>query len=944
METFLDKLARHILDKHDHPEKVTVIFPSRRAGIFFRKSYAKQAAVATIMPSVIAMEDFITHYSELQPADAVTLNFELYEVHKEIHPKTPESLTQFLKYSSTIIRDFNELDLHLVNPKEAFRFMTQISEMKVWNIEEHHQDEFTSRYVRFFRSLEHYYKKFKSRLYDKGLAWQGMAFRELAENTKALEKKGLFFCFAGFNELTPSEEKIIDYLIKNRQAEIIPDADQYYLDDVMQEAGAGLRRIFRKWPQAKIFVSNDLRSKPKTINMMGAPGDVPQVKAAGELLTRTKEHQDVAVVLANEALLEPFLHSVPDNITTFNITMGLPLQNTMLYSLFSTLFRIQTANTSQSGNKRLIHYKEVIRILTHPAVVRLLEYHFAGFRKNKTSPAYLIKNKNIPFYTFEDLEKLHKELEIASPETLSFLWESWEQNPDKAIQNLMYLTEEISNAENPENTDHILMAEYAIKFNKVLHRIHALNKEYNSVNNIDSLWHLFRQLSSQEKINFRGEPLKGIQVMGMLETRILDFENVILLGANEQSLPGNQHDVSFIPFEMRRHYNLPTKTDTASVYAYHFYHLLQRTTNASLLYNNSAEGGMGNNEESRFLKQLRYELPRVNAGPKITDDIIQVPTVKLADEDFSVKKTPNVIAALKKKAEEGFSATSLNKFRQCSLKFYLDEVLKIDEQEEVEETIEAKTLGNVIHATLENLFKPYEKQDISPNLLNDITKKKTSALEEAFGQELNGKPYKTGKNLLIYQLAKHWLKRFLEYETNELSKNLKSNKPLRFMHAEKKMEVAKTFYFNENNSTKVKFKGILDRVDKVGNTTQIIDYKTGNVNPSALSFKSFDDLKTRTDKKEAFQLLFYHWLFMQQPENRHIDNNSVSAAIFSFPRMSQGLMQLNTSVFSESDDDFENWLNELVNQIFDPILPFKKTEDWTPCRYCDFKNACNRHV
>ncbi|MGM0566559.1 MAG: PD-(D/E)XK nuclease family protein [Bacteroidota bacterium] len=945
METFLDKLAKHILEKQIHPEKVTVVFPSRRAGVFFRRSYAKQAAGAAIMPAVFAMEDFVMHYSELQPADAVTLNFELYEIHKQINPKSPDSLTQFLKYSATIIRDFNELDLHLVNPSEAFRFLVQISELKVWNIEEHKQNDFTSRYVRFFRSLEQYYNNFKERLLQKGIAWQGMAFRQLAENTKTLEKKGQFFCFAGFNELTPSEETIIDYLIRNNQAEIIPDADRYYLKDVvMHEAGTGLRRIHKKWPQANMFVSDDLRSQSKTIRILGAPGDVPQAKAAGELLYQFGEEQDVAVVLANEALLEPFLHSVPENIDTFNITMGLPLQNTMLYSLFHALFRMQTANTSQSDNKRTIHYKEVIRVLTHPAVVRLLEHRYPGFRKKKTSPAYLIKNKNIPFYTIEKLEQLHKELDIGNTEALSFLWKSWEQKPEKAIQSLMHLTEEITTAENPEKTDHILMAEYAVKFNKVLNRIHALNQKYKSVNSIDVLWHLFRQLSAQEKINFRGEPLKGIQVMGMLETRILDFENVILLGANEQSLPGNQHDVSFIPFEMRRHYNLPTKSDAASVYAYHFYHLLQRTVNASLLYNNSAEGGLGNNEESRFLKQLRYELPRANPKIKITDDMIQVPVVNLSEQDFSVKKTPDVLNALQKKAEEGFSATALNKFRQCSLKFYFDEVLKIDEQEEVEETIEAKTLGNVIHATLENLFKPHENEDISPNLLKQIAKKKISALEDAFGKELNGKPYKTGKNLLIYQLATHWLTRFFEYEEKTLSENLQGNNPWQFLHAEQKLESSKTFSFQDIGSTNVKFKGILDRIDKVGDTTRIIDYKTGNVNPSDLGFKSIDELKTRSDKKEAFQLLFYQWLFTQQPENVNIDSSSITAAIFSFPKMSHGLMQLNTSTLPEAENDFENWLIELINQIFDPDLPFQKTEDWAPCRYCDFINLCNRNV
>ncbi len=944
MKSFLDQVAEKILDKHPHPAKACAVLPSRRAGVFLKKSIAAKAAKSMMMPTICSMQDYVLARTGLRLADSITLTFELYEVHKEVMKEKAEPFKDFLKYATTIINDFNDIDLHLIEPSEAFKFLRNVSQLNIWQPGENEKNDYQKKYLEFFESLEDYYLKFRERLLKKKMVYQGLAFRELAQQEPGQQKKWDKVYFTGFNFFTPSEEKIADNLVKEKQAELIWDIDRFYYDDPAHEAGKSLRRLTKKWPAFTDFHSENLTQTEKTITVTGAPGGVSQVKEAGNILKNFDENDEVAVVLADESLLEPLINSIPGNISKFNITMGLALENTMLFSLFSALFRLHTApygleNAKSNGGDVQYYFKDVLRVLSHPAITKVFESRHTDFSLTGKSPVKMIQLKDKAFYSLNDLRNLFKEIGVEAFDDYAFLWNDWNQQTANAITCFLKLLDLLLDETDMQEDENPLLKEYALRFQTVIQKINHLQTAYGTLEDTDIFWRLFRQLTSREEVSFRGEPLKGIQVMGMLETRLLDFKNVILLSANEEFVPGNSDDVTFIPFEMRLYYKLPMKSEKAGIYAYHFYHLLQRSENIHLLYNNHPEG-VSSNEVSRFVKQIKYELAHANQQLKVVERVVSVsPDLSENDYEISVKKSPALIERLREKAKSGFSATSLNKYRQCSLKFYFEEILGVSEQEEVEETIEAKTLGIVVHQVLENFYKPdCGEYPLKSDFIVKLKKHVPEELDKTFKELYSGNSFAQGKNLLISKLAEHWIESFLEKELVFALKAEKSQTEYAFKGTELYIEK----HLNLNEHLPVKFKGHIDRVDRVDNVTRIIDYKTGNVNPSKLTVKEMEDFFSRSDNKEAFQLLFYQWLYQQ---SSHYDKGMVEPAIISFPALQQGVMSLKNAAYDSSEliASFEEHLMNLVSNIFDDQTPFSQTEDISLCRFCDFKSTCNRY-
>lgn len=947
METFLDKIAQEVLSKHQRLDDVCMIFPGRRAAVFFKKSLKKYADRALLLPQIFSMQDFVTAQTGISIADNINLSFELYEVHKQINSKAAESFEGFLKFSNTIIQDFNEIDMHLIDSEEAFRFLTDYSQLSVWNPEKSVSKEFQTRYMTFFASLSDYYRLFSQRLKTLGEGYQGLTFRALAEDEAALKKLNYAAIYiVGFNAFTPAEERIVDVMVQKHRAEIRWDADAFYLNDLEHEAGISLRKMQKKWPQFSGAPARNLVEDQKIITAYAATGNIAQVKTAGKLLEQYNDKQEVAVVLADESLLEPLLNSVPQNISTFNITMGLPLENTSLFALMTDIFQLHVAPQKMKKVRKdsevRYYYKDILKVLAHPLIRQLMDFEFSGFSRFTNSPVFVIREQDKPFYSLQDLKGLYKAMGIHDFAVIEYLWIDWEQQPQKALVCFTRLLQHLTamTADRNLDTNHLLTAEYVFRLKEVLNEVGLLNTKYQSVVNIDIFWRLFRQLAGREEVSFKGEPLKGIQVMGMLETRLLDFEQVILISANEEFLPGKQEEQTFMPYEMRQYYKLPSKKEKASVFAYHFYHLLQRSKNIHLIYNNHVEG-MGNNEVSRFVKQIQYELIEVNKNITYTHRIVTAPLVlDTSDTDWVVEKDQDVIKRICKKAESGFSATSLNKYRKCSMKFYFEEILNVTVQEEVEETVEAKTMGIVVHLVLERLYEKHcQNKAIGMEALKKMNAEVADQLDNAFKEKYQEKDFRTGKNLLIYQLSLHWIKSFLEAEETALLKILKQQKGYSYLASEEYVKYSHKIKM-KNKDIDVVFKGLIDRVDDYGGVTRIIDYKTGKVNPASLKIKSIDDFDLDTDKKEAFQLMFYQWLYKKSKGDA---TKALHTGILSFPALKHGVMLMDNGLVDELAEDFEQYVFRLVAEILDPDVAFKKTDDILDCKYCDFKGVCNRY-
>ncbi|MCF8307371.1 MAG: PD-(D/E)XK nuclease family protein [Bacteroidales bacterium] len=954
MDTFLDLTAKKILSQY-HPEaleKLCVVFPSRRAGVFFRKSLSRQVGEAFFMPEIFAMEDFVLKNTNLRQLDSISLSFELFEVHKKLN-KNSGSFEEFLKYGTTILSDFNELDMHMVDIQKAFSYLEDYRELKLWGLEKDELSDFQKKYLDFFKSLSYYYEEFKKRLFDRKSAYQGLAFRYLAENCDEIfrEPKWKKTFFAGFNAFTPSEQKIVDFFLENQSGEVIWNADKYYLEDKKQEAGQHLRELFKKDFYVNDFVGNNFRDYPKDIDIYGCPGDIAQAKTAGQLLKSISEEDNVAVVLADETLLEPVLNSIPSNISAFNVTMGLPLGNTPLYSLFENLFRLHVSPYKTGKSKKAesgdiyFYYKDVLRVMAHSLIKKYLDWKMSDYENPGKSPIDELKKANKTYYSPRDIKKLLSDIGVRDMDAVSFLWEDWQQKANKALDSYLHLLQALRdmaiNQDSREGENQLLL-EYIYRFSNVFQTMQNLREEYSTLKTPDVLWRFLIQLINRETIAFRGEPLKGLQIMGMLETRLLDFERVILVSANEEFLPGGQFDVTLMPYEMRLNYRLPLKKDKAAIFAYHFYSLLQRSKKVDILYNTVIEGNQGS-EMSRFVKQLMHELPKYNRHTSIRNTNVAIkPHLKEQEQKIEIEKSAKVMKRLKEKADTGFAATTLNKYRLCPLKYYLEEILNLEEEEEVEETIEARTLGNVVHHTLEKFFKPFINKAIKKEDLVAMEKEAQTKLTEVFKELYTGRDIFSGKNLLVYNVALYWLEAFLKKEKEDLKAYQEKGKSY-FLKGTETQLWGHLSIQQPYKNFRVNFKGKIDRMDKVGEDIRIIDYKTGRVINQNITFDNFEQLMESTGKKEAFQLLIYQWLYRQN----YNDGTKVWPAILSFPALNNGYMFAKHAgkkgVENEALDDFEKEIEKLLEEIFDSKIPFYQTKDREICRTCDFKDLCNRH-
>ncbi|MGQ0828034.1 MAG: PD-(D/E)XK nuclease family protein [Bacteroidota bacterium] len=957
MQSFLEKTVKYLYDKYgDDVSESCIVLPNRRSGLFLKTHLAKNFKKTFWPPEIYATEDFVALLAELETADSTSLLFELYETIKKIGRKEPESFDEFSKWGQILLSDLNEIDSYLVNASQLFGNLKDIKELETWSLNNEEQlTDFQKQYLDFWKLLGEYYTDFSERLLSKHQAYQGLAYRIVAGNVEERVSKHHWkkIIFAGFNALNKAEESIIEKLLNAGKAEIIWDSDSYYMNDPNQEAGKFLRRYnesgkFKKIKdQSVVFEEQLLSSEKKSITVIGAAKNVAQAKVAGNLVNEIKKTdaslQNTALVLADENLLFPVLHSLPDKLAEINVTMGYPLKNTPVAGYFDLVFNLHENALKLSKGKIPYSYyhTDIIKLLSHPYTALALS---EAEKKSTIKPlVQLIQKRNVVFAGISTIEKLASEtnctheLKIMLP-----VFKHWE-TPGDALACIHYLIDTLKDAivlqtKSAKNNTNLEL-EYLFAFTKIIKRMQVLMGDYSSsITDLKTLRSILNQVIRGTTLPFYGEPLMGLQVMGMLETRTLDFENVILLSCNEDILPSGKSVNSFIPFELKRAFGLPTYSDKDSIFAYHFYRLLQRATNIYLLYNTESDA-LGSGEKSRFLTQLIYELPKINPNVTITEKLVSIPILtENKDKAIVIDKTPDILELLRAKAKKGFSPSLLNKYRNCSLQFYLHAVAGLKEAEEVEETIGADTLGNIIHKVLEQLFQPFTGKKITIDTIKEIKKNVDAFTIAGFEKEYSKGEMSYGKNLLTLKVALKFIYNFLDAETQAIDRFEKNGQPVIIKALEQALESTITV-----GSHEIKIIGTADRIDNIGKTTRIIDYKTGLAFSKELKLDNWDTIRSDSSLAKSFQLLMY--ALMYQKMNPSITENIISG-IITFRELSVGLKTvkvnnsdiLNTAVLNE----FEDQLKNLLKDIFDPSLPFTQTTESTDCEYCAFKGVCNR--
>ena len=962
-DTFISKLAKHIQSHYDlTQQELTVVFPNKRAAFYLRNAF-KESCIQTIwLPQILSIEEAVTQWSGIALADTTDLLFELIDIDTELHMEQNSDLSVFGSQAAQMAKDFDEIDQYGIDAKHVFNYILDNKKLEIWNFDEEKSKEKEVKYLHFFQSLYEYYLRLRDRLSKQGKGYYGMITRYLSElsESELLEKTGeRSIVFAGFNALTTTEERIIDTLIKKGKAEILFDYDTYYVDDGNNEAGLFARKFRQSHPKwLENGITNALTTQPKVIHIISASGNALQTKALQAKL-QENHNESHAIILADEGLLIPVLNGIPDTYSAFHVSMGYPLSKTPVNQLVKEYFSLCRRNRiirkiTDNGTERMADgwYIWPVLHLMDLEIVKIV------FPKSELEAFSRWKHKavNDGMFIFEDsdIEALQQMPNIQSFLRI-ILSKRSDNSPSATLESvkliLAFLSDLIQKRNDANET--VFLLNQVSEIGKTVSRLKQIierNSKY--INDLQSVETLYRLLSSGARLKLNSSDANGLQIMGLLETRNLDFKRLHLLSVNEGILPPDKSQGSFIPQFIRYACGLPSYAESQAVVAYHFYRLLQNGENIYLYYNNLGETSGG--EASRFILQIKHELAK-NANITVTEESFSSEAhTSIEAKALSAQKT-NVLDRLHYLIEmKGISPSSLSTYINCPLKYYLRYIAQIEDNS-VEEDTGVNVIGTIIHDTLEFLFADYlpkegKMQIIDKELFDKVIKPQwEQKLTQSITKNLpNGLP-DVGFNYLNRVTIEQQLKNYLNYTSKQLE-----HSDLIILETEGELKATLSEPFGT-----CLFKGRTDRIDQSNGLVRVIDYKTGHVDSSDLkvpvrhhSESNLDYLKQIPEK--ALQLLLYKYLYIK--ENPKLSPEQVTGAIHGLkyahdiefglskasPKKDDADADNNFLEDSTFINDMEAMLEAVVSEMLDPRIPFTQAEDDKKCRYCEFKLICKR--
>ncbi len=915
MKSFLQQVVDDLLKDYNSLDDLILILPSKRAGTILRTTLANTAEKTIFSPKIYSIESFVEQISKLQTASNMEQLFTLYEAYASMEYREKDNFYTFSKWGQTLLQDFNEIDRYLIDTKDIFSYLADIQEINHWSLQKE-KSELVTNYIKFWNNLEPLYNTFNNLLTAQKLGHQGLIYRTACERLKDYLdiNKTKTHIFIGFNALNTAESYIIQEILAKTKADIFWDGDTYFVEDPIHDAGYFFRQHLNTWPWLKGKALKGVESNylsHKNIKIIGVPKNVSQAKYVGNLLLQLNVEdntilKNTAIILGDETLLNPLLNSIPSELDAVNITMGYPLKNTPLASLFSQYFSIHIKKDSQGW-----YFQDMLDFLSHPYIQILC----AGNQQNKANRiSEAIRTKNWAFISSDNLRSLGE----GSEDLLNLLFFSEEVSAttfiSKCHQIIQILRERFVLSKDA------LGLEYLYKFYSLFNQLRDMVEQYSFANDLKSLESLYLEIVRNETLDFQGEPLEGLQIMGMLESRVLDFETIILTSVNEGILPSGKSNNSFIPFDLKKYYKLPTYKEKDAIYTYHFYHLLQRAKNIYLVYNTEPdvlEGG----EKSRLLTQM---LTDENKLPEITEIIAAPeisPSIKVVQ---TIAKDAGLMEMIKAHAAKGFSPTSLSNYIRNPIDFYKRNLLGIDDIQEVEETVANNTFGTIVHDTLEDLYKPYLNTYLEESMLEEMKKQVRPLVIGHFAKSFSDGDISRGKNLIAYNVVVRYLENFLNLELAEVGQH-----QIKILGIEEKLHMD---IHVPGLDFPVSLKGKLDRIDEKDGVIRIIDYKTGSVTGSQVEIVEWEDVIGDYNYSKAFQLLCYALMF------NHIKPiTSLEAGIISFKNLGSGLLKFglkekkgsrikDNSITQETIAQFMDYIKILIYEIGDPQVPFTEKE------------------
>ena len=725
------------------------------------------------------------------------------------------------------------------------------------------------------------------------MGYQGLIYREACEQILSYteNRKNIKHIFIGFNALSKSESEVIQEIV-NSNGEIYWDIDKALINSDYNNASLFIESYLKEWPYYKknnIQVTSNEYKKEKNIQATGTPKNIGQVKYVGELLHSMgkDELNNTAVVLGDEKLLIPLLNSIPSNVKNINVTMGYPLKNSNVYSFFYLLINIHTKNQNS------FYYKSIISLVSHELISPILN--------NGLDLREKIRQGNLIYMSKKDIIDLDKENHLI----YELLFSKWTNAVD-GISSCLKLIDLIKKyySENPEND--FINLELLYHINKIFLQINNSCEKLDYLKNINSLKIIFKELCEMNTSPFSGEPVKGLQIMGMLETRLLNYKNIIVTSVNEGILPVGNNNSSFIPFEIKKANELQTFKEKDSVFAYHFYRLIKRAQNIWLIYNTEPDA-MNNGEQSRFITQIEVEgIHSVNKNILIS----KTPVKQSVEPSYS--KTKLVQEKLSSIVENGISASMLCLYAMDQIKFFETYILGLKE-EKIEETIASSTIGNIVHDSLEIIYKGYVGKRLKIEDLEKMNKLVSTTVKDVIKNYMREENNNKGKNVIIIETVKKYVERVIEIDR----KVVENENDLRIIAVEKEFETK-----IKDGSKKYKIRGKIDRVDQVNGELRVIDYKSGKkISRRDVTIKENDEI---TKEKGIYNLQLLIYMLGTEKEFK---GKKIKSGIINLKNISDGVLEGifngETSLGSNELNNYKVLIIDLITRILDKNLMFK---------------------
>lgn len=965
MKTFLRKTAEHLWAEHgiDELQDIAVVMPSQRGVLYLKKELAYLGDRPFLAPHFHTIEEFALQMTQSELVDPVQLLLEAFACFKEVDGQV--DFDRFITWGQLMLKDFDSIDMYLVDPRQMFAFLSEVKTLERWG--ETYREQDTQKYITthtkaYFKLYDHLlevYGRLQTRLTDLGLAYRGMAYRDLVNRLvsgKALAKSYKKIYFVGFNALSKSEEEIIRLLIRQNLAETIWDADAYYIENRYHRAGHWLRDYAK--PESPSYLSRgpfkwmerDLLEKPKRVEVIGTANPSAQVFIALDTIRKWQAahgtDEQVALVLADEGLLDQVLLFIGEFKDRLNITMGYSLKKTAIFSWMSAWFKIK--KMFADGRIPMAQFRA---FMAHPLSQYLqtseLKKGLADF--SEKHKLYAVSTDLATFFASEPVWK-----RVFQGGDFNNLLVDFQFIADKMLRS-------IPAKEWDEDTQAI---------SQVISVLETIQKSLAGQEpiSVKSGSLLLTQMVQQQKLTFEGAENRSLHVMGLLETRTLDFDRVIILSLNEGSLPGTRKRESLIPLDIASMstFDLPTFTQADAVASYHFHRLLQRPSEVHLLYVMPSEKSSVK-EMSRFIKQLQFDWKTKNPALDWHEPMIQFSKSTAGEVvgDTRIEKTADILNQIKSNlAGRGLSPSSIAMFSTCSLKYYYSQVLNLRKDKEAEDEMGADVFGTWVHKVLEIVDVEilsqqagwYDQSNIPERLAKldvylDEAMQLIQAREGVYELE-------KGFNFILKEVAKTILEQYYLAETAW------SEERVQLIATEKKFETRVTVDCGQEH-VEVKLTGRVDRLDRVGNTYRIIDYKTGKVEKKDLKVSDLglmDTLTSENFKAKLFQLWFYKFLFAAElgnPSEQNVEmfariskeGLDIQPGIISFRNLDAKVLHEEKGLwFSEGQSlasfqtDSHALIRIWVHRILDPLIPFEKTKDIASCQFCDFKVICHREI